>query len=92
MSTIYHNNLKIQLENNATSIVKTYLLYELESFYPDVIIDDELVERIYQAYLDHKNFNSVYDFICAIVDWCEGNDKSLVDLTVEEFYTMFSEI
>lgn len=89
MSYEYQELLDELLKEDYTAISKLYLIYELEACLIDKI-DDSLVNMIYQAFLDNKNYNSIYDFVLAIQEWCGCNEVNFED--IKDYKKMLDEI
>lgn len=89
MSYVYQELLDELLKEDYKSISKLYLIYELEACLIDKI-DDDLIEMIYQAFIDNKNYNSIYDFVLAIQDWCCINETAFGD--IKDYRKMLDEI
>lgn len=85
----YQERLNEILKESPFLIGKLTLLYELNCLF-DLVIDDDLIDDIYQAYLDNKNYNSVSDFARAIFDWCLVHETDF-DL-IEDYGKMLKEI
>lgn len=68
---------------------KISLTYEINCIF-DCWCDDELIDMIYQAYLDNGNYFFITDFVLAIKVWCEANETDF-DL-IDDYEKMLSEI
>lgn len=85
----YQEKLNELLKEDYTAISKLYLLYELQAF-EGADIGDDLLNMIYEAYLKHKNYNSIYDYVLAIQEWCECNDTELSE--IKDYRAMLDDI
>ena len=88
MSKKYQEKLNGILSEDWSLMPKLYLIYELEQFAGE--IDDEVVDLIYQGYLDNKSYNSIYDYVLAIQNWCELNDVHFNE--VKDYKKMLDDI
>lgn len=90
MSNKYQKMLDGILSEDFTLMSKLYLLYELISFFDAEYISDELIDQIYQAYIDNGNYNSIYAYVLAITDWCDVNETEFA--RIEDYGKMLSEL
>lgn len=68
---------------------KLYIVYELTSIF-EIQIDDDLVDKLFNAYMVSKYFNNVASFVRAIYLWCCNNETDF-DL-IEDYDKMLNEI
>lgn len=88
MSKRYQSKLEEILSEDYSLMSKLYLLYELECFTGEV--EDEVVDQIYESYLNNKNFNSIYDYVLAIQEWCGLNETPFEK--IKDYEKMLREI
>lgn len=75
MANKYQDKLNELQEQDFAYITKLSLLYEINCQL-DATCDDDLLNQIYQAYIDNRNFVCPCAFVDAICNWCEAYETS----------------
>lgn len=72
-----YQELLEELEDNI-EITMLYLAYEIKCRF-EFEADDELLEKLYQAYINDNWYDDIIEFVEEIQEWCEDNSTEFKD-------------